>query len=306
MLEWVLTPPSWIYGAAVARRQRRTGLRLPIPVISVGAASMGGSGKTPAARAIRARLSGMGLQAALLSRGYGGQARGPLRVDPLRHTAREGGDEPLLHAADGPAWIARDRAAGAKAALAAGAQALVLDDAHQNPALRKDLSFLLLDGAEGLGNGRLFPAGPLRESLAAALARADAVILTREGAAPACAGLPVLQARLEPLSPAPPGPLVAFAGIAFPERLLASLQAAGGDVRELVPFPDHHPYAASELNALHGLAERHDARLVTTEKDAARLPPAWRERVGVFRVALRFADETALDGLLRSALDAPR
>lgn len=302
MLEWLLTPPSWVYAAAVARRQQRQGLRLPIPVISVGGVSLGGSGKTPATRAIRRLLLKRGLLAATLSRGHGGSEKGPLQVDRSAHTADRVGDEPLLHAQDGPAWIARSRAAGGLAACQAGVQALVLDDAHQNPSIAKDLRLLVLDGEEGLGNGRLFPAGPLREPLSAALARTDAIILTRPGPPLDLQGKPLLQARVVPSQPPPAGALVAFAGIAFPERFRTDLQAAGGDVVELVAFPDHHRFTSADLVALQALSKRHQASLVTTEKDFVRLPADWRARVKVFRIELEFEAPQHLETLLSKAL----
>jgi tetraacyldisaccharide 4'-kinase len=305
MLEWLLTPPSWLYAAAVARRQQRTGLRLSIPVISIGGATLGGSGKTPAVRAVRARLRLLGVEAATLSRGHGGRLRGPVQVDAARHSAHEVGDEPLLHARDGPAWIARDRAEGALAAAHAGAQALLLDDAHQNPSLVKDLRILMLDGAEGLGNGRVFPAGPLREPLAQALARADCVFAP-EGATVPPTPVPVLRTRLTAAAAPPCGPLVAFAGIAFPERFAASLAQAGGEVAELAPFPDHHAYSEGDLRLLARLAQERGASLVTTEKDHVRLSPPWRTRAAAFGVRLHLCDPEPLDALLLGALERGR
>ena len=302
MLELLLTPASWLYAAAAARRQQKPGLRLPIPVISVGGATVGGSGKTPAARAVRARLSAMGLISATLSRGHGGAQTGPLQVDPARHTARDVGDEPLLHASDGPAWIARDRARGGLAAVAAGAQVLVLDDAHQNPALVKDLRLLVLDGAEGLGNGRVLPAGPLREPLGHALERADCILAPLGAALPATEK-PVLRTRLAAPHPAPSGPLLAFAGIAFPERFAESLRQAGGEVLDLAPFPDHHPFSNADLRLLERMAQERGARLVTTEKDHARLTREWRARAACFGVRLEFEQPERLDRLLGAALE---
>lgn len=301
ILEIALTPAAWLYGAAVTRRQQTSGLRLPIPVISVGGVTVGGSGKTPVARAVRAKLAELGVRTAIVSRGHGGVERGPLAVDLAKHTARDVGDEPLLHAMDGPAWIARDRAAGGVAAWNAGAEALILDDAHQNPALVKDLALLVLDGRDGLGNGRVFPAGPLREPLTAALARADAIVLTREPETVSFEKL-LLRARLIPLGKPPAGPLVAFAGIAFPDRFRQTLLAAGGEVVDLAPFPDHHRFTTADLRLLKDLALRHGARLITTEKDWVRLPPEAQSYTTAFPVSLQFDQTDALDHLLQSAM----
>jgi tetraacyldisaccharide 4'-kinase len=308
----LMRPLSWGYAAATARRiASATPYDPGVPVISIGNLTVGGSGKTPVAREVLARLRAMGVEAHGLSRGYGGREAGPLQVDPARHDAAEVGDEPLMLARDGPFWIARDRAAGARAAVAAGAEALVLDDGHQNPALRKALSLVVVDGEtrDGewpFGDGSVFPAGPMREPLAAGLARADAVVLLLPAdlAAPDPALLaelgdrPMLVARLEPAAPPPAGPLVGFAGVAKPWKVERALRAAGAEVADFVAFPDHAALDDAALRALADRASVFGAGLVTTEKDWARLPVAWRERVTAWPVRARFEDEAALDRLL--------
>lgn len=298
-LQMLLTPVSWAYAWVAANRIRTTIPRhAPVPVVCIGNFTVGGAGKTPIARAVRARL---GESAHTLSRGYGGRIVGPLRVT-LDMSAREVGDEPLLHAADGAAWIARDRMAGALAAANAGARAVIMDDGFQNPALAKDLSIVTVDTGFGIGNGRVFPAGPLRERLAEGIARADAVVLLGpEAGAPEWLDEfkgPILRASLEPIGGKPEGKLVAFAGLARPEKFFDTLQAIGADVDEGVPYADHHPYEEDDLQFLDTLAAERGARLITTEKDAVRLPPEWRARVAVLPVAARFADEAALESLL--------
>jgi tetraacyldisaccharide 4'-kinase len=304
MLRALLTPVSWAYAAVAAHRYRTTITRhAPVPVICVGNLTVGGAGKTPLARAIRAKL---GPTAHTLSRGYGGRVEGPLRVTPDMDS-REVGDEPLLHARDGGAWIARDRYAGALAAAQAGAQAIVMDDGFQNAALGKDLSIIAVDPHYGVGNGGVFPAGPLRERLGDGMARADAVVMLHNiaGEAPAAndwlAGFakPVLSATLQPTADIPPGKLVAFAGLARPEKFFDTLESLGAELSEAVPFDDPHIYAEDDLNVLAQIAEERGAQLITTEKDAARLSSEWRTRVAVLPVAARFADEAALDALLQ-------
>jgi tetraacyldisaccharide 4'-kinase len=305
MLRALLTPVSWAYAWAAANRLRtKISRHAPVPVVCVGNLTVGGAGKTPVTRAIRAKL---GPAVHTLSRGYGGTVAGPLRVTPDM-SASEVGDEPLLHAADGPAWIARDRLAGALAAAHAGAHAIIMDDGFQNPALAKDLSLLVVDPVYGIGNGQVFPAGPLRERLEDGLARADAVILLH---APTPASgetalqdwladfrKPILHAHLEPELNAPDGKFVAFAGLARPEKFFDTLAALGVTIEEAAPYPDHHPYTDDDLALLATLAEERGAKLITTEKDAARLAPEWRARVAVLPVAARFQDEAALDALL--------
>lgn len=306
-LRALLTPLSWVYAAAAAHRQRTTIVRhAGAPVICIGNLTVGGAGKTPIARAIRAKL---GENTHLLSRGYGGRAIGPLRVTPDMD-AREVGDEPLLHATDGPAWVSRDRLAGAHAACHAGAHAIVMDDGFQNPALAKDLSIVVIDPGFGVGNGAVFPAGPLRERLADGLARADAIVFahpwTPNGArAPqdpmewlADFSKPILHAVIEPVGGLPSGKLVAFAGLARPEKFFDTLEALGAELEEALPFPDHHVFSTDDFDFLEGLAEERGASLITTEKDAARLTPEWRARVAILPVHARFEDERALDALL--------
>ncbi|MBK6703532.1 MAG: tetraacyldisaccharide 4'-kinase [Caulobacteraceae bacterium] len=304
VLKALLTPVSWAYAAVAAQRQRTTISRhAPVPVVCIGNFTVGGAGKTPISRAIRAKL---GPHTHTLSRGYGGRAIGPLRVTPDME-AGEVGDEPLLHARDGAAWVSRDRFAGALAAAQAGAHVIVMDDGFQNPALAKDLSIVAVDPAYGVGNGQVFPAGPLREPLSAGLARADAIVMlhnTWSADTPEqpewlnSFRRPVLHAALSPVGDAPTGTLVAFAGLARPEKFFDTLEAVGAEVADVVPYPDHHPYTEDDLTWLAQMAEERSARLITTEKDAARLSPAWRERVAVLPVAARFADEAALDALL--------
>ncbi|MFA7262831.1 MAG: tetraacyldisaccharide 4'-kinase [Caulobacter sp.] len=311
----LLTPLSWIWAGVTARRIARTVPRdAGLPVICVGNLTVGGAGKTPVARELLRLLTAQGLAAHGLSRGYGGRLKGPLRVDPAIHTAADVGDEPLMLARDFPVWISPDRVAGACAAKAGGAQVLVMDDGHQNPSLKKALSLVVVDGETRggewpFGDGAVFPAGPMREPLAAGLARTDAVILLlpadMAGPDPELmalfAGGPVLVAWLEPAAAPPAGPQVGFAGIGKPWKVERSLAAAGCDLKDFVRFPDHHAYGDADLALLDEVAARHGAGLVTTEKDWVRLPPAWRDRAAVWPVRARFEDEGGLLKLLPGA-----
>lgn len=304
----LLKPVSWIWAAVTARKIARTVPIDPgVPVICVGNLTVGGTGKTPVVRELLHRLPG----AHGLSRGYGGSEQGPLQVDPRVHSVREVGDEPLMLAGEAPIWIARDRVAGAQAAAKAGAKVIVMDDGHQNPSLKKALTFVVVDGetrdnAWPLGDGSVFPAGPLREPLDAGLARADAVILMLPAdlAEPdpalirALIKKPILIARLDPGAPPPPGPQVGFAGIGMPWKVERALKAAGCELVDFANFPDHFAYDEATLKMLAARAEQFGAGLVTTEKDWVRLPAAWRERVHAWPVRAVFEDETALERLL--------
>ncbi len=306
----LLAPIGAVAAAATARRVARPGFRAPVPVICCGNVTLGGAGKTVVALDIVQRLVMAGRRAHVLLRGYGGAARGPRRVQPGDDSAIVG-DEALLLAALAPTWIGADRAASARAAIAAGADTLVLDDGLQNPTLAKDLSLLVIDGGSGFGNARVMPAGPLREPVAAGAARCHAAVLIgpdgTNAAALLPARLPVLRARLVP------GPevaalagrqVLAFAGIGRPEKFFATLTEAGARLVAAVSFPDHHPYRAAEIRRLLDRAARLGAVPVTTAKDAVRLPPTLGTGIEVARVSLGWDDPTALDAVL-GALFSP-
>jgi tetraacyldisaccharide 4'-kinase len=298
-----------IDAAGRLRRAVARPYRAPVPVICVGNLVAGGSGKTPVALSLAAILAARGIEAAIVMRGYGGQIAGPVRIDLEAHNASAVGDEALLAAARAPCWVARDRAAGVRAAIEAGAAAIILDDGFQNPHVAKDLSLIVVDAAYGFGNGRLIPAGPLRERIAAGLARADAVVLIgASGTGPselATIGRPVLRATLEPVEGGrfAGAAVVAFAGIGRPEKFFAGLRALGARLVAERGFADHHRYRGGELDALRRDAASAGAQLVTTAKDWVRLPQPERADIAVLDVELRWHDEPALQAVLAPLLD---
>jgi tetraacyldisaccharide 4'-kinase len=301
----LLAPLGWAYGAAGRlRRAAATPWRAPVRVLCVGNLVAGGAGKTPVAIDLARRLIARGERPHLLSRGYGGRLAGPIQADPARHGYREVGDEALLLARVAPTWIARDRAAGAKAAVAAGATALVLDDGFQNPSLVQDLKFLVVDGLYGLGNGYVMPAGPLREPAASGLARADAVVVMgagESGFAVPPGGPPVLHAHLVLRAGAAAlrgTRVVAFAGIGRPQKFFEFLDRCGASVVARHAFADHHPYTAAALEPILAEAARREAQVLTTEKDWVRIPAELRDRITPVPVAVRWDDTARLDALL--------
>ena len=309
----VLGPAAalWAWGA---RRRIRRGKwrRAGVPVVCVGNLVVGGAGKTPMAAAIAQRLAEAGMAPHIIARGYGGTETGPLRVKHRAHHASRVGDEALVLAAIAPTWVSRDRAAAAGLAVESGAEAVVLDDGHQDPSIARDFSLLAVDAAAGFGNGRVLPAGPMRERVADGLARADLVGLVGSPAERARfieawggkIGIPIAGAQLKPL---PVGidwsevRAVAFAGIGRPEKFFATLRGLGAEIAKAIPLSDHQPLSDRLLIRLERQARAHSAQLVTTEKDAARLPARWRSEVLTLPVRLEFDSWAEIDAALESA-----
>jgi tetraacyldisaccharide 4'-kinase len=298
-----LAPVGWIYGAVTDwKRTHASPHRARAKVICVGNLTAGGSGKTPVVEAIVRNLQARGLRVMILSRGYGGRLAGPVLVNRDTHSAADVGDEPLLLSTTAPVIVAHDRGQGAILADAEGAEIIVMDDGYQNFTLAKDVSILVVDAEQGFGNGRIIPAGPLREAVAGGLARADAVVLLGTGA-PALPGYsgPVLRASLVPRGDEVLAgrKVIAFAGIGRPEKFFGTLRALNAELVEVHAFADHHMFNIGEITRLKAAAKEKNAVLITTEKDYVRLTPTDRDGIATLPIEARF--ETTLDGVLSKA-----
>nr|WP_070959470.1 tetraacyldisaccharide 4'-kinase [Hyphomonas sp. Mor2] len=307
LLRFLLSPLAWIYAEATHRRVARgEPLKVRPIVICVGNLTAGGVGKSPVVAALRDHYSQTtDLRVASLSRGYKGKLKGPLKVDPETHTADDVGDEPIMLAQSGESWIGADRAATGQMMSNDGVDIIIMDDGHQNPGLHKDFSIIVVDAAAGFGNGHVIPKGPLREPVERGLARADAIIVMGYGQPPeqiGASGLPVFNGALEATSAPAEKPYVAFAGIGRPEKFFDTLKSMNVDLRDAVPFPDHHRFTSGDLNYLHRLAEDYDASLMTTEKDLARMSPDQRKDIVTLPVEVVFERREDLDRLLADVI----
>lgn len=310
---YLLSPLAAIYSWVGARRlEKGTPLRLSVPVICVGNVNLGGTGKTPTVIALVQTLSEMGVKAHVVTRGYGGKLQGPVQVNERAHSADDVGDEPLLLAAFAPVWVSKDRATGGQAAVDAGADIIILDDGLQNPALVKDFTVLVVDAVAKFGNGKVFPSGPLRETVSTGLKRCNMVMAI--GPETARAGMefgsvPVIGAELKALATGMDWQgqrVLAFAGIGRPEKFFETLDAQGAEIVGTQALDDHERLSDSLLVRLEYQANKMGAQLVTTEKDAARLPTDWRTKVLTLPVRLELdAPEqlkTALAEVIKQSL----
>ncbi len=267
------------------------------PVICIGNLTAGGTGKTPVAISFANILQELDKKPFFVSRGYGGKLHN-IVVDKNIHTPQDVGDEPLLLARQAPVVVNPNRFEGAKLAIKNGADIIVMDDGFQNPTLKKDLSFLVFDGEFGYGNGMCIPAGPLRESLASGLKRAQAIIIIGEdkhNLANKFKDFPIFKGHIKPQIPTPEKePIIAFAGIGRPEKFYNSLRLCGFKIYQTINFADHHQYKRDELLVLIEKAKKNKCMLYTTSKDFVKIPSDIRGYFKVLEITIQWEDEEKL------------
>lgn len=310
----LLSPLGQLYAAATARRLRQPStLTAQCPVLCVGNINAGGTGKTPTVIALVQLLLAMGKRPHIVTRGYGGQAQGPLEVNPRYQRAEQVGDEPLLLAAFATTWVAKNRAQGVQAAQNAGADVIVMDDGFQDPSVTKALSLVIVDAARGFGNGKCIPAGPLREPVPTGLARADAIVsIGPEKAQRAfnkqwghVLNLPHFEAKVTPLAMGmdwSSGRYLAFAGIGHPEKFFTTLRGLGAELVHCEALSDHQSLSATLMGRLQAQAQALQAQLVTTEKDAVRLPDGFQGEVLTLPVRLEVQDTDGFSTIIGEAV----
>ena len=310
----LLWPASLAYSLVYKIRQTFSkSWRASVPVICIGNLSVGGTGKTPTAISIAEFFIQRNINIHFLSRGYGKTLDGPIRVDPTQHTAIDVGDEPLLLAKTAPTWVSADRRAGAELAISAGATTLIMDDGFQNASIYKDISILVIDGEVGFGNGRIFPAGPLRENIENGIKKSNAVFiigndiksLGKSIKSLQESNLKILHGQLIPelndIS-LKGERVVAFAGIGRPEKFFRTVRSLGCIISDTTKFNDHHNYTVGEIDYLEKQAKNMNAKLVTTSKDRIRLDKAAAVKVLEIPIILKWEDSSKLAELLKPIL----
>lgn len=278
---WALAPFSFLYGKVAGRRMKRSRrASVPVPVICIGNFTVGGAGKTPTAIAIARAATAKGLKPGFLSRGYGGTLDVTTRVDAEHHRSVDVGDEPLLLAREAITVISRKRVDGAKRLVDEGVDLIIMDDGFQSARLTLDYALVVIDTRRGIGNGHLVPGGPVRAPLDEQMRQLSAILKVGDGQAAdaiirtaARAGKQIFVSSIRP-RPQPDlkgKPVLAYAGIADPEKFYRTVSSLGADIVSRRGFPDHHQFSDEEMSDLMQDAAKADLLPVTTAKDAMRL-----------------------------------
>lgn len=263
-----------------------------VPVVCVGNFVAGGAGKTPCVIALANSLKKQGVKVHIISRGYGSKARKPLKVDSSFHTFKDVGDEPLLLSRYAPTWVGRNRYELAKAAIADGAQLILMDDGLHNYQLKRDFNICVVDGENLLGNGMTMPAGPLRTPISWVQTDIHAYFQSGGGQIPFTPSYRVHRiVPKETVRELLRKKIVAFCGIAHPLKFFETIHKLGIELVGHDVYPDHHPFTHQELTGLMKQAHQSQAHLLTTEKDFMRLNGGWQKVISYLPI------EAQIEGL---------
>lgn len=305
----LLEPVGFIYGGLTALRLKfKKSQKAEVPVICIGNITAGGTGKTPVSVAIAKMLATEMYHPYFVTRGYGGKMQDVI-VNNKKHTAHDVGDEPLILSKQAPVVVNANRYKAAQKAIGQGADVIIMDDGFQNPGLHKDLSFLVFDGHYGIGNGKIIPAGPLRETLADGVKRADAVIILgkdKHNLAQRCE-LPVFFGHTEATQTNLDNQdVVAFAGIGHPQKFYHTLKQQGFNVVKTIDFPDHHFYSSEELDNIVKQAKSLNAQIYTTSKDFVKIPPLYSQDINVLEIAVVWDNPEELSTFIKQRISADK
>lgn len=309
LISKILSPIGLLYGSLTQLRLKlKTSPRASVPVICVGNITAGGTGKTPVSLSLAKMLETEMFHPFFVTRGYGGKLQNVI-VNNTKHTPHEVGDEPLLLSKQAPVVVNADRYQGAQLAIKEGADIIIMDDGFQNPSLYKDVSFLVFDGHYGIGNGKIIPAGPLRETFADGIKRADSLIILGKDKHNLAqrSRLPVFFAHTEAAQTTISNPnILAFAGIGHPQKFYHTLTTYGFNVVETVDFPDHHFYSHQELQKLVERAQQINAEIYTTSKDFVKIPPSMQKYINVLEISVIWDDPEKLMTFIKNTIAAKK
>lgn len=306
----LLSPLSllWRSGSTIHTFLNHSPWSSPVPVLCIGNITAGGAGKTPLAIDFIKALIKIGHKPHVLTRGYGGSLKGPIRVNPSNHTVSEVGDEPLLIASTAPTWVAKNRVLGAKQAIKNGASVIVMDDGFQNETIKKTFSILTIDGGYGFGNGQIIPAGPLRETPNKAINRCNAIVLVGDD----CHGILDYVGKTRPIYEtkiiAHPNPeladkkVLAFSGIGRPSKFFESVRELGYEIVGTYEFPDHHQFRSKEIKFILEQALSLSAIPITTTKDFVRLPPETRPKIKTIKISVEWKNIDDRETIIKRTL----
>tara|TARA_B100000287_G_scaffold110959_1_gene103347 strand:+ start:496 stop:1473 length:978 start_codon:yes stop_codon:yes gene_type:complete len=304
----LLRPISFLWVLGSILRKKKSYNFNNIKIIKVGNVVAGGSGKTPTVISIVKKLANSKYQVHIISRGYKGSIKKSTLVNTDIHSYKEVGDESIILSKIAPTWIGNNRIESIKNAQKMGAKIVVLDDGIQDTSIKGDLNLLVFNGLQGLGNGKIIPAGPLREKLSDSIKKCHLSIIIDEDinniANKLNNLLPIIKAKIniesEYLNNFKNKNVVAFCGLGFPEKFFKTIKEIGCNIRYKKSFPDHYQYKEKDLKELIDIAIKYNSLLITTEKDHIKILKKYRNRIYYFPITVDFINDKIINDKLYS------